>query len=175
MKLGAQLYTLREYCQTIEDFAETLKRVADIGYTTVQVSGTCPYDPQWLSEQLKANGLRCALTHYNPDAIKTDPAGVVDIHRTFGDTLGGFIVENDKLAVGRLVHVGFDSPVGAVSCRHKGGVGVFTLQTAATAVGNHQGLVFTVKLDRIHSKTSVFYTRSGVISWGSCPSGQLHG
>jgi len=83
MILGAQLYTLRDYCQTLKDFADTLKRVADIGYTTVQVSGTCPYEPQWLAEQLKANGLRCAITHYNPDAIKTDPTGVAAIHRVF--------------------------------------------------------------------------------------------
>ena len=32
MILGAQLYTLRDYCKTTEDFAETLKKVADIGY-----------------------------------------------------------------------------------------------------------------------------------------------
>ena len=43
MQIGAQLYTTRNTCQTLEDFAETLTRVADIGYRTVQVSGTCPF------------------------------------------------------------------------------------------------------------------------------------
>ena len=41
MELGAQLFTLRDYCKTLPDFAETLTRVADMGYKTVQVSGTC--------------------------------------------------------------------------------------------------------------------------------------
>ena len=58
MRIGAQLYTVREFCATLEDFAETIKKVADIGYTTVQVSGTCPYPAEWLKEQLRKNSLR---------------------------------------------------------------------------------------------------------------------
>ena len=41
IKIGAQLYTLRDYCQTTDGFADTLARVADMGYTTVQMSGCC--------------------------------------------------------------------------------------------------------------------------------------
>ena len=51
MLLGAQLYTVREYTKNLDDFADTLKRVADIGYTAVQVSGTCAYDATWLKER----------------------------------------------------------------------------------------------------------------------------
>ena len=36
MKIGAQFYTIRDYCKNLDDFAESLKKVADIGYTTVQ-------------------------------------------------------------------------------------------------------------------------------------------
>ena len=53
MKIGAQMFTTRATCQTLEGFADTLKRIADIGYTTVQVSGTCPYEGEWLRDQLK--------------------------------------------------------------------------------------------------------------------------
>lgn len=35
MQIGAQFYTLRDQCKTLEAFAESLKRVADIGYRTV--------------------------------------------------------------------------------------------------------------------------------------------
>lgn len=63
MKIGAQLYTVREFCKSTEDLAETLKKVADIGYTTVQLSGVCAYDPAWMKEQLRKNGLICACTH----------------------------------------------------------------------------------------------------------------
>ena len=45
MKIGAQLYTVREHTQNLKDFAETLKKVAEIGYTTVQVSTNCAIEP----------------------------------------------------------------------------------------------------------------------------------
>lgn len=84
MKIGAQLYTLRDYCKTLEDFSETLKKVADIGYTTVQVSGTCAYEPEWLAYELKKTGLSCAITHSSSVDMLNDPAGVVNRHRVFG-------------------------------------------------------------------------------------------
>ena len=64
MKLGAQFYTLREQCQTLEGLSESLKKVADIGYTTVQLSGVCAYEPEWMRDELKKNGLECVLTHW---------------------------------------------------------------------------------------------------------------
>ena len=38
MQIGAQFYTIREFCKTPEDLALSLKKVADIGYKTVQIS-----------------------------------------------------------------------------------------------------------------------------------------
>jgi len=84
MKIGAQLYTVRDFCKTLDDFSETLKRVADIGYTTVQVSGTCAYEADWLAEQLKAAGLTCNLTHFDLKRILNETDKVVAEHNTFG-------------------------------------------------------------------------------------------
>ena len=53
MKLGVQMYTVREYAKTLEDFEETLKKIADLGYKSVQVSGPCAYEGDWLAEKLK--------------------------------------------------------------------------------------------------------------------------
>lgn len=38
----AQLYTVRDFCKTLPEFAETVKKVAAIGYKTVRspASGT---------------------------------------------------------------------------------------------------------------------------------------
>ena len=84
MKIGAQLYTLHDYCKTPEDFAETLKRVADMGYTAVQVSGTCAYEGEWLDEQLKKNGLICPLTHYDFKESMNNTEAVIEKHKKFG-------------------------------------------------------------------------------------------
>ena len=53
MHIGAQFYTLRDHCKTLEDFSESLRKVKEIGYDYVQISGVCPYEPEWLAEQLK--------------------------------------------------------------------------------------------------------------------------
>ena len=84
MKIGAQLYTLHDYCKTLDDFAQTLKRVADMGYTAVQVSGTCDFEAEWLAEQLKINGLVCPLTHTKYDRIVNETEKVIAEHTVFG-------------------------------------------------------------------------------------------
>ncbi len=84
MKIGAQLYTTREQCKTLPDFANTLRRVADIGYTTVQVSGTCPFEADWLKEQLASNGLTCVLTHTPGARIANETEAVIREHDIFG-------------------------------------------------------------------------------------------
>ena len=74
MKIGAQFYTIRDFCKTLDDFSESLKKVADIGYKTVQISGTCAYTPEWLKAELLKNGLECEhllyLYAYNKDIWK---------------------------------------------------------------------------------------------------------
>ncbi len=83
MRIGAQFFTLREFCQTPEGIAESLKKVADIGYRFVQISGTCAYDPAWLKEQLDQNGLTCVLTHIPQDRLIADAAAVARDHDVF--------------------------------------------------------------------------------------------
>jgi len=83
MQVGAQFYTVREHCKTLEDFAESLKKVADIGYKTVQISGTCPYEPQWLKEQLAKNDLKCIITHTNAQRMVAEPETVAAEHDVF--------------------------------------------------------------------------------------------
>lgn len=93
MKVGAQFYTIRDFCKNLDDFSESLKKVADIGYTTVQISGVCAYEPEWLAEQLKSTGLTCGITHYNYDRIMNDTEKVIAEHKIFGCQyigIGGF-------------------------------------------------------------------------------------
>ena len=39
-RIGAQYFTLREFIQTVEDFEETCRKVSEMGYKIVQISGT---------------------------------------------------------------------------------------------------------------------------------------
>jgi len=89
MEIGIQFYTLRDQCKNLNDFAETLKKVANIGYKNVQISCVCDYEPEWLAENLKKNGLKCVLTHTSPAQLKGDIAKVCKDHDIFGcDCIG---------------------------------------------------------------------------------------
>lgn len=83
MKIGAQLYTVHKHCQTLDDFSETLKKVRDIGYTSVQVSGTCAYEAEWLKEELDKNDLTCDLTHISYDQLANNTDAVIKNHEIF--------------------------------------------------------------------------------------------
>ena len=83
MQIGAQFYTVREQCKTLDDFALSLKKVADIGYKTVQISGTCPYEADWLKEQLAINDLKCVLTHIPVPKLVGETEQVIADHFTF--------------------------------------------------------------------------------------------
>lgn len=84
MQIGAQLYTVHKRAQTLEDFSEALKKVARIGYKSVQVSGTCAYEPEWLKEELLKNDLVCAMTHIAPARVVEETEKVVKEHAVFG-------------------------------------------------------------------------------------------
>ncbi len=84
MKIGAQLYTLRDYEKDLDSFADTLSKVADIGYEYVQISGTCAFEADWMKAQLEKNGLKAPLTHTDRDKIAASTAEVIADHKVFG-------------------------------------------------------------------------------------------
>ena len=84
MKIGVQMYSVRDFCKDSEALSETLKKIADIGYTTVQISGTCDFQADWMASELKKNGLSCVLTHTKAEKMLADPALVAKEHLTFG-------------------------------------------------------------------------------------------
>ena len=82
--IGAQLYTLRDYCKTPEDLENTLERVAKMGYKAVQLSGVCECDPVWLKGVLDRLGLVAPLTHTSPKLLAEKTEAVIEAHKTIG-------------------------------------------------------------------------------------------
>ncbi len=84
MILGAQLYTVREFTKSFSALNETLAKVADIGYTTVQLSATCPYDAEWMKKTLAKYGLSAPLTHFDFQKLTEQPEETAAFHKAFG-------------------------------------------------------------------------------------------
>jgi sugar phosphate isomerase/epimerase len=79
--IAAQLYTLRNFCKTPADIASSLKRVAKIGYKSVQVSGIGKIEPKELASILDGEGLSCCVTHVGLDRMKNEAQAVIDEHK----------------------------------------------------------------------------------------------
>lgn len=77
-QVAAQLYTLRDFLKTPADIASSLKKVSDIGYQAVQLSGLGPIDEAELVKILDGEGLVCCATHEDGDSILNDPNAVID-------------------------------------------------------------------------------------------------
>ena len=140
MKLGAQLYTVRKSCTDLESFSETLKRVADMGYTTVQVSGTCDYEADWLAEQLKACELKAVLTHIKPERIIGETKKVCDDHKIFGcRNIGlGVLKLEKKFGAVAVLQYAIRTKIGSIHAGAVDGIenvgGVFNVFTAKLGI-----------------------------------------
>lgn len=84
LKIGAQMYTIRDFCQTPEGILDSLKKVADMGYRYVQYSGCAPIDPAVMREACEQLGLAVILTHTAYDRIVGDTDRVIAEHKEMG-------------------------------------------------------------------------------------------
>ena len=87
-RIGAQYYTVRDYTKTIEDFEESCKKVKDMGYKIVQISGT-PLKAAPMKEVLDRYGLKTVVTHRSFDDFQNNLEEVMDYNRTLGCELCG--------------------------------------------------------------------------------------
>jgi sugar phosphate isomerase/epimerase len=63
MKIGAQLYNVRDYTKTPEDIEATLRRVKAMGFEVIQISGFGPCDAGLLAGWVRELGLDVCVTH----------------------------------------------------------------------------------------------------------------
>jgi sugar phosphate isomerase/epimerase len=80
MILGAQLFTLRDYCKDLDGLEESIKRVAAMGYRSIQLSGVCAYEGEWIAEICKKYGVTADITHYDYNKIINDTEETVKKH-----------------------------------------------------------------------------------------------
>lgn len=82
--LGAQLYTCRNFTKDIDGVRETLRKVAEIGYKGIQVSGFGPVDPEDVAQAAADNGLAVGGTHVAWKRFQEELDAVVEEHKMWG-------------------------------------------------------------------------------------------
>ncbi len=103
-QVALQLYTLRDHLKTPEDIRATLKRVREIGYQAVQVSGMGPIPEAELVAILKDLDITLCATHEPGATILDDPAAIVDRMQKLGCALTAF-PHPGKVPMGSLEEV----------------------------------------------------------------------
>lgn len=82
--LAAQLFTIRDFTKTTEDFAASMKKIADIGYIAVQVSAIGPISHEDVLQICNDNGLTICITHIGYDKLTNDIDDVIAQHHLWG-------------------------------------------------------------------------------------------
>jgi sugar phosphate isomerase/epimerase len=89
-QVAIQLYTLRDFCKTAADFAITMKKVREIGYTAVQISGVGPIPEAELVAMCRAEGLVICATHESGEKILNETEAVIARLHALGTTLTAY-------------------------------------------------------------------------------------
>lgn len=88
MKFGAQLFSINNKCQSAEDIKATFKRMKEIGYESVQLSGF-PYEAEPTRAAADEVGIHIGLTHTPIPDIINNTDEVIRKHLITGaDTVG---------------------------------------------------------------------------------------
>ena len=109
MIIGAQLYSVRNTCDTAEGIRETFKALSAMGYRSVQVSGF-PYDAESTRAAADEFGLTIGLTHTSMDDIRFKTDEVIKKHKILGadvvgiGSAGHYFKDNKYLDVDAFVN-----------------------------------------------------------------------
>jgi len=80
-KLGAQLFTLRNFLKTYEDTAETFRFLSEIGIRVIQISGIGPIPQEQVAELVTRYNMEVCGTHIDYNRLRDDTDTVIAEHR----------------------------------------------------------------------------------------------
>jgi len=88
-RIGAQYYTIRDFCQTLDDFEKSCEKVSKIGYKTVQLSAIGDFDPNDIKTILDKNNLKAVCTHRPADNYLNNIEKEIEFHKIIGCDVAG--------------------------------------------------------------------------------------
>jgi sugar phosphate isomerase/epimerase len=77
-QIALTLYTLRDHCQDVSSLKSTLRKVKEVGYPAIQISGVGVQDPKIIRDLVDEAGLVICATHESSKNLLEEPEGVVE-------------------------------------------------------------------------------------------------
>lgn len=87
-RIGAQFYTIRKNLETIEGFEDACRKVSEIGYKIIQISGT-PLPAKEMREVCDKYGLEVVTSHKGFSDFENNIDEVIEYNKTLGCKLCG--------------------------------------------------------------------------------------
>ena len=116
MKLGAQLYTIKTYTQTVKDFEYSMSQIAHMGYKTVQLSAIgASITPEVAKEICDKYGLQIVITHNDANRILYDTEKLIRDHEIMNCKYIGLGGMPEKYRSGEWIHRFYDDYKEAVN------------------------------------------------------------
>jgi len=88
-RLGAQYYTIREYCKNIEDFDESCRKVKEIGYDIVHLSGVGDFTKEEVEAVMDKHDLEVIVTHRPANRYLENLEEEIEFHKAIGCKICG--------------------------------------------------------------------------------------
>lgn len=79
--LAAQLYTVRQFTQTAELLADSMRKIRAIGYRAVQISALGPIPSMIIKQIMDDNGLKVCITHTSYEQLWNSIDEVIEQHK----------------------------------------------------------------------------------------------
>ena len=96
-EIGLNLYSIRNFLKTEQDFLQTANALREMGYTYLQYSGG-EFDPARIARVSREAGLPVYLTHVPLDRILNDTDALMAEHESFGcHNVGLGMMPHDRL------------------------------------------------------------------------------
>lgn len=84
MKLGVNLFSVRKFLKNEADVRESFRKIRDIGYEVVQLSGAAPMEAETVRKISRESGLPIVCTHSPLDRILHDTDALIRDHKAYG-------------------------------------------------------------------------------------------
>ncbi len=89
-QVAAQLFTVRDFCASASDLAETARRLRAIGYQAVQHTWSCPVPPEEVAAIMAGEGLTICATHEHAEILLSEPERAVAALQKIGCRLTAY-------------------------------------------------------------------------------------
>ena len=83
MKVGLNLYSIRKFIQTEEDFLQTALKLKEMGYDFIQFSGAT-FEPEMIKRVSEKSALPVVLTHIPENRLFDETKSIMDGHKYIG-------------------------------------------------------------------------------------------